>query len=219
MMDAKAVEERIRALLTLRVPANAMNSGDTGDRIGAMFQGAVQLTQLLYGPDAPQVNALMVAHNGLKMRNGATMQIELQPIVVGTLEAMRGDVAMGLVGSVTAKGAGLALGDFLALGKEALSERTEESKNVAAVLTAALFEDTIRRLGELKAGVMGRPKLQEVIDALKDSRVMEGATLTIALGYLKFRNDALHADWAGITPAAVESCIGFVEQLLQQHFG
>jgi hypothetical protein len=38
-----------------------------------------------------------------------------------------------------------------------------------------------------------------------------------ALGYLKFRNDALHADWARLNAAVVGSCIAFVEQLVLQH--
>ena len=217
-MDSEGILKRVEELLTLAVPDAALNDDDTGERVGEMFQGAMQLARLVYGMNSPQEEAMMMAHKSLRVRNGPSMQIEVQPIVVGTLRAMRGDVRGGLVGTVERKGAGLALGDFLALAKEAIDEGTDESKNVAAVLAAALFEDTVRQLGASKARVVGRPGLQEVLTALKAAKVLEGASYTITQGYLKFRNDALHADWSKIGRPAVESCIGFAEGLLRDHF-
>ena len=89
---------------------------------------------------------------------------------------------------------------------------------MAAVLAAAAYEDTLRRLGEAHAGVTGRPSLPDVITALKKTRVLEGASVGIASSYLKFRNDALHADWSNIEAGAVQSVIAFVEGLLLKHF-
>jgi len=43
-------------------------------------------------------------------------------------------------------------------------------------------------------------------------------TLACALGYPKFRNDVLHADWAGITASGIEGCLAFVQGLLIEHF-
>src|SRR5207248_67235 len=91
-------------------------------------------------------------------------------------------------------------------------------KNVAAVLAAAAFEDTVRRMGRELAGVTARDDLDKVIDALKKANVLQSPQLGIALSYLKFRNDALHADWENIEKAAVHSVLGFVEQLLLKHF-
>ena len=73
-------------------------------------------------------------------------------------------------------------------------------------------------MGSTLAGVTGRPKLEVVIGELKTAGVLAGASLTIALGYLKFRNDALHADWAAVDQASVGSCIAFTQALLVQHF-
>jgi hypothetical protein len=42
---------------------------------------------------------------------------------------------------------------MLTLAKEALDEGSEGGKNVAAVLTAAAYEDTIRRMGATLANV------------------------------------------------------------------
>ena len=92
---------------------------------------------------------------------------------------------------------GEVIADMLGLAKEAL-HHGEKSRNVAAVLTAAAFEDTIRKMGATLANVQGRPDLANVLTALKTAKVIVGAPLTTAQGYLKFRNDALHADWANL---------------------
>ena len=48
--------------------------------------------------------------------------------------------------------------------------------------------------------------------------VLVGPSVSTASGYLKFRNDALHADWKHIRPEVTGSCLAFVEGLLLQHF-
>ncbi len=89
---------------------------------------------------------------------------------------------------------------------------------MAAVLIAAAFEDLMRRMGKSLAGVVGRPELQEVIVALKNADVLKGGQVGIAQSYLKFRNDSLHADWNKVDRSLVQSCIGFIEELLVKHF-
>lgn len=99
-----------------------------------------------------------------------------------------------------------------------MKEPDEGAKNVAAVLAAAAFEDTIRRLAREHAGLIGQDNLAGVIVRLRDAQVLVAPQLGIATSYLKFRNDALHADWNGIEPASVASVLAFVEALLLQHF-
>ena len=140
------------------------------------------------------------------------------PSVQGTLSALNDDIGAGLVGNVAMRGSGEVLGDMLGLAKEAIANGGEGQENVAAVLVTAAFEDTIRRLASAKAGVFDRPKLENVIGQLKSAGVLAGATLSTAAGYLKFRNDALHADWSNVDAATVQSCLAFVEGLLLQHF-
>lgn len=218
-MDAPALLARIDGLIALAVPDRVMNNPDVGQRVMEMYQGALQLLRLVHGKGSAQEIALVEAYNALTdRRNGATLQIYVQPAALGTLRALKSDIELGLLGSVARRGAGEALGDFAVLAREAVAAGTDTGKNIAAVLTAALFEDTIRRLGAEKAQVVGRPDLSAVVSALKDVGVFKGATTTIALSYLKFRNDSLHADWNGITAAGVESCLAFVQGLLVEHF-
>src|SRR5207248_2452638 len=99
-----------------------------------------------------------------------------------------------------------------------LEDDTESAKNVSAVLVAAAFEDLIRRMGTELASIVGRPKLEEVVNALKNAGVLKGGEVATAQSYLKFRNDALHADWAKVQKSQVTSCTAFVEALLVNHF-
>jgi hypothetical protein len=57
-----------------------------------------------------------------------------------------------------------------------------------------------------------------VVGQLKAAGVLVGASVSSAVGYLKFRNDALHADWSAVQAATISSCLAFVEGLLLEHF-
>jgi hypothetical protein len=114
--------------------------------------------------------------------------------------------------------AGEVLSELVGLGKETLQDNTESAKNVAAVLVAAAFEGLIRRMGQELAAVKGRPSLQDVAKALKDSGILKGGEFGMVQSFLKFRNDSLHADWTNVSRAQVESCAGFVEAMLLKHF-
>lgn len=73
-------------------------------------------------------------------------------------------------------------------------------------------------MGEDLAGISGRPRLEEVIAGLKNTDALRGGQVHTASGYLKFRNDSLHADWAKVDRSQVEGCMLFVESLLEKHF-
>ena len=95
----------------------------------------------------------------------------------------------------------------------------EESsgKDVAAVLTAAAFEDTIRRLST-KYGIADHEKVADILEELKKQGVLQGPQVGIAQSYLSFRNKALHAKWGEVDLSAIESALAFTEQLLLKHF-
>ena len=116
------------------------------------------------------------------------------PAVTGALKSLKAEVEAGLAGNIMMRASGEVLGDFLGLAKAALAEGGDDQKNVPAVLVAASFEDTIRRLAAAKTGVSDRPKLEDVVGILKVNEVLVGASVATAVGYLKFRNDALHAE-------------------------
>ncbi len=138
--------------------------------------------------------------------------------IEGFLENLKAELDAGLAGSLQKRMAGDVLGNFIQLAKAVLDEPGDNAKNVAAVLAAAAYEDTIRRMGAEFAGVMGQDNLHDVIDALKNAEVLQPPQLGIAISYLNFRNRALHANWDQIDRPAVSSALGFVEELLLKHF-
>ena len=85
-------------------------------------------------------------------------------------------------------------------------------------MIAAAFEDLMRRMGSELAGVVGRPKLEDVLIAVKNAGITKGGEVGTAQSFLKFRNDSLHADWTKVTRVQVESCTAFIEAILLKHF-
>ena len=86
-------------------------------------------------------------------------------------------------------------------------------------MTAAAFEDLIRRLGQEKAGITNRIKLDQVLIELKEKGVLQGGEPGVAQSFLKFRNDSLHADWNNVTEAQVSSCLGLLDSLIIKYLG
>ena len=99
-----------------------------------------------------------------------------------------------------------------------LEEGGEASKNVAAVLAAAAFEETIRRMGAAFAGIVDRDDLSKIIVELKQQGILQGSQVGVVQSHLQFRNDALHADWNKIDHVAVSTALQLVQHLLLKHF-
>ena len=142
---------------------------------------------------------------------------EIVECSLGTLRSLKREIEGGLTGNLRQQVAGEVLTDLIQLSRTTLSEG-DKAKNVAAVLAAAAFEDTIRRMGKTFAGVIGHDDLSEVLKKLKDAGTMQGPQVGIAQSYLSFRNHALHANWEKIEKESIHSVLGFVEQLLLKHF-
>jgi hypothetical protein len=139
--------------------------------------------------------------------------------VKGALENLRQEVEAGLLTSLEQRITSDVLSDLIQLARAALVETGEGPKNVAAVLVAAAYEDTLRRIAKEHAGVIGQDKLESVIRKLKDAGLLVPPQLGIAQSHLNFRNRALHAQWDTIDRVGVETVLAFVEQLLLKHFG
>ncbi len=185
-----------------------------------LSQGCTSLLSLVYGPKSAQleqfknslgdINASSVGHGFKGQQIGQAAQ--------GTLKNLKREIEAGLTGSLRHQITGEVLTDFIQLARTVLEESGDNAKNVAAVLTAAAFEDTIRRMGENFAGVIGKDDLSEVLNKLKDAGVIQSPQVGIAQSYLSFRNHALHAKWDKIERESIHSALGFVEQLLLKHF-
>lgn len=186
------------------------------------YHGTLNLLQVVHGTDGIQQTQLTQAMEAVGRAKEFTRQINLHkfvtPALTGALRSLRSDVAAGLTGNVAMLASGMELGDLLGLGKQALAQDGDGHKNVAAVLVAAAFEDTLRRLAELKAGLTDRPKLEEVVGKLKAAGVLAGAAVSTANSGLKFRNDSLHADWQHVDRVTIGTYLAFVEGLLLKHF-
>lgn len=206
-MKEASIKNRIDALL----------AGDS-DRGFELFNGALSLMVLLYGSNSPQVQSLTKTADSLGSRySGEGLEYQLSFLASGALQNMKAEIEAGVVGSLQKTITGEVLTDFLQLARAALDENGDDAKNVAAVLTAALFEDTIRRLAE-NNGIAHIEKLQNVIIELKDKGILQGSQVGIANSYLNFRNSALHAQWDKVGRESIASALGFVEQLLIKHF-
>lgn len=206
-MDTNALAIRIAAILP---KTEGDTDSATADDLQEAYQGVTTLMIYVYGQDSHQVNDLRNALKGRPPHTGV-------PILNGALTALQADIDSGLVGGLTKQITGDVLSDFIQLSREALASKKEGAKNVAAVLTAAAYEDTIRRIAAEFAGVVDRVNLSDVLTELKKKSILQGSQFGIAQSYLQFRNDALHADWDKIEKSGIESVLGFVQELLLKH--
>lgn len=212
-MKLSDLKDRVDSLTTARIESNL-------EELHKYYQAALAVLITVYGNESHQVGLLLD-----RAKKSDAFQYGHDPDTTREINAIRGvlknvkeEIDGGFAGSLQQTIAGDILTDFVQLAKEALAEPEGGAKNVAAVLVAAAYEDVIRQMGARLAGVTDRIDLSKVIDVLKNKDILKGPQLGIALSYLKFRNDALHADWDHIELSAVHSLLGFVEQLLVQHF-
>jgi hypothetical protein len=183
-----------------------------------IFQSTINLMVSIYGPNSTQVDTLQKQASSFNTKYPvATVAKWAMDSAVGALHSLKREIQAGLIGSLQRQISGEVLTDFLQLSKQAFDHPGDDAKNVAAVLTAALFEDTIRRLAQAN-GIPHIEKLQDVLTELKNKTVLQGTEVGIAQSYLNFRNSALHAQWGKIDRPSVAGVQGFVEGLLMKHF-
>lgn len=207
--------------LWLRQAEEMLQKGGGGPGAGSSgAQFATSMLTALYGPESPQVKQFRAGCEAIAKSapNPTNMQHHIWQHAYGAVQNAKAELKAGLIVNLRACVAGEILTELIRLAREIMVDRTEEAKNVSAVLIAAAYEGLIRRMGEEFASVTGRPKLEEVITALKAASVLKGGQVAIAQSYLKFRNDSLHADWENVDRSQVESCLAFIESLLVKHF-
>jgi|SRR5882762_191583 len=149
-----------------------------------------------------------------KEKGHAYPHIMVYEFATGCITNMVAEMKGGLVQSIRLGIVGEIIADLIGMAREALAGN---SVQVAAVLTAAAFEDLMRRLAQEKAGVTARIKLEQVLIELKDKGILLGGEPRVAQSFLKFRNDSLHADWKNVTESQVSSCLGLLDSLVIKH--
>ena len=191
-----------------------------GRRQGEIVPFAVSMLTAIYGPQSEQLRSLNTALEQIMKQKESLSGKEVfrERAAFYAVQNTVAEIKNGLVARLRTQIAGEILGELLSLGKEHLDDKAESAKNISAVLVAAAYEDLIRRMGREFSGVLDRPKLESVINSLKDAAVLQGGSVTTAQSYLKFRNDALHADWDKVDRPLIGSAIGFIEGLLLKHF-
>jgi hypothetical protein len=188
---------------------------------GRIVPFAISMVAAIYGPDSPQLSALnaTLERTGKDKDLGMGGNLFQQGLAaLNVIENTIKEIDHGLIAKLRTQIAGEILSDLLTLAKESLEDQSDSAKNIAAVLAAAAYEDLIRRMGRDFAVVNDRPNLATVVTALKDSGVLQGGAVGVAQSYLKFRNDALYADWNKIDRPLIQSVISFTEGLLLKHF-
>ena len=185
------------------------------------FQGTLSLIIFLYGKNSLQVEQFTKEIEEIRNLSGENgeeyVSRHIGYVILAKLMSVEDDIKLGLTENLRTKIAGEVLTDFLQLSRTALEEKGNDTKNVAAVLAAALFEDTIRRLA-IANGIPHLEKLADVLKELKDKGIIQGTQVGIDQSYLSFRNNALHAQWEKVEKESVASVLGFVEQLLMKNF-
>ena len=209
-MDKEALLKRIDELSAI---SGGRNEGFES-RIQEMFHGAVDIMMILYGPSSVQLQNFLKEEESIRQKyvgeGGAEFR---QQLTRGVLKNMKAAIETGIIESLQKSITGEVLSDFLQLARTVFDEKGDNAKNVASVLAAALFEDTLRRIAILN-GIPHIEKLQDVITELKNKSLLKGSQVGIANSYLNFRNNALHAQWDKIEREAVASVLGFCEQLM-----
>jgi hypothetical protein len=183
----------------------------TLDLQNQLYHGTLTILQTIYGSNSAQEIALNTSleNVGGVIGNPGYRQQRSCLAIKGVLLGIKADIDSGLPASLRASASGEVLTDLVRLVKTVLEENGDDAKNVGAVLAAAAFEDTIRKIGDIN-NIPHTEKLADVLTELKDRKVLQGSQVGIAQSYLGFRNDALHAQWHKIERPGVHSALGFV---------
>jgi hypothetical protein len=215
-MDEKKILARIDELLVRQ----QKGLEDWSAAAGELYHGTVTVLGLTHGDNSQQLKAFYEAIASTRKTASTPFESAMGVISYscGVLQSIKHEVQEGLIGNLRREVTGEVLADFLQLAQATLDERTELSKNVAAVLAAAAFEDTLRRLGALYCGIHTRESLPDILSNLKGAGVLTGSQVGVVQSHFQFRNDAMHADWNKIDAVSVRTVLSMVQELLLKHF-
>jgi uncharacterized protein YutE (UPF0331/DUF86 family) len=142
-------------------------------------------------------------------RQGGIIQVDVDALI-GHLRFLRDAVDQDLLRTLEHEVSAADFASFLGHARHYLADG---KKVEASVIAAAIFEDTVKQLGQAYA-VADLSKLDATISALKAKNVIS-AVEAKQLRYLAgIRNAALHASWDEFDLPAVGDLIEGVERLL-----
>jgi hypothetical protein len=218
-MDKDILVARIDALL-----ATPWDRPTRHSIVAQMVQGTVTVLEAVHGSGCRQIELLRsrvtTIEEGTK-NSLADQHIEHEVFDTarGALQNVKAEIEAGFLGTLARSITGEVLSDFIQLANTVLQSGDANAKDVAAVLAAAAFEDTIRKMGVQFCGIQTRDALSDIAIALKQKGILVGSQFGTVQAQLQFRNDALHADWGKIDTVGVRTVLQLVQELLLKHFG
>lgn len=213
-MDITLLKSRVDSLL------NSSSQTSSIELQNALYFGTLSVMQAVYGSNSSQERDLRTYLERLreKLPPGNSLLIQQSiSAIKGALSSIKAEIESGFMGTLRTTLTGEVLTDIIKLTRAVLEEKGDDAKNVASVLAAAAFEDTLRKLADIKK-CGDADKLADLLTQIKDAGVLQGAEVGIAQSYLSFRNRALHAKWNEVDRPSVESVLAFVEQIILKHF-
>ena len=171
-----------------------------------LVAGALTLLLAVYGEGSQQIKTLLKRIGDIAKLPDHRRPFDIASAVQGSLLNLQEEVQGGLLSSLERRITSDVLSDLIQLARVALDEQGDNAKNVAAVLVAAAYEDTLRRIAKEHAGVIGQDRLENIIGKLKDAGLLVAPQVGIAQSHLSFRNRALHAQWETIDESASRPC-------------
>lgn len=132
----------------------------------------------------------------------------------GVFAGAKDDYNRGFATSLSQAISGEIFGDLLNSAHAALQEGYKDS---AAVLAAAAFEDSLKKIGTLHGLDVAGKELAQVINALKGSQILKGGAGKTAEAFRDLRNNAFHAQWGNVSREEVASLIAFVREVVTKH--
>jgi len=200
-----------------------------GQRSPQNIQGGIQTTisvlSSVYGATSNQVRSFQDrvkkgqgAGDGSDRRDDYHYNRRVAGDIEAALDAALADLDAGIASPSAMRAKGEVLGDFVVLGRQALDAHNDQADRVAAVLIAASLEETLKQLGAAQSIDVYNRDMRGVIEKLKEAAVLVGAQFSLAHGLVKFRDNALHAQFDQIGRATTESALKFVEGLLSATF-
>lgn len=213
-MDAVILGDRIQDLL------DWCQQPPSIELLKELTHGTLSLMHAMYGTDSSQEIAWRLSLDQIRGKaplHDPNVQKQLVEATRGVLQIMLQEIDSGFIGTIHTAITAEILSGFIRLAHSKLDESGKMGKDVAAVLTAAIFDNTIHRLGN-RYGLEDHDSIADVLEDLEKDGLLPRAQIDIARSYLNFRDMALHANWTKIEMAVVRSVLDFTENLLSTHF-
>jgi len=211
-MNKEDLLKRINELLSLK-----WQGEQSYDILGEVYSGTIAIATQLWGTNSSQIAAVNQLRSDMQASNWAS-PAKAHNLVLqchGALKSFASDIEAGRLGTLRLEYQGQVFADILNTAKAAIAGN---AKDVAAVLSAAALEDTLKRYAEAKGLDVEDKDLTTVVNALKSSGLLSAPQSALLKGMVPFRNKALHAEWAKIEAAEVSGVIAFVEEFLIRKF-